>query len=307
MKIFYCILFTFLAIISQAQTNDNDSVVVVKQYLNIDNQYNYKITTYDTRTEGLDTIQKEYLSYKVSINVLDLYQDQYTLHWRITNIENSKKQISKNPLSILDEIDIYYSVDSDGKFLGFQTNNWTMVQFYTALENAEDDYADNSEVLKTLAEMEKQYATADKLNSLFEKEIKQFHYFFGLGNFTVNSEPKVYKTYLDNLFNPNPTPAITTYSLREISPYLGNYVMISSSVAEEEWLKESWFNYLEKIAKEMKVDAPDRSTIDDNIIYTVDTMSRIKENGWPSYCLQSKKVYFQNTEFTQKRVIEILP
>jgi len=282
-----------------------DSAIVVKQYLNVDDTNNYLITTNDIRIEGLDTVQNDYLKYAVTIKVLDLYQDEYTLHWHISNIENSNRQITRNPLSIMKEIDIYYTVDTDGKFVDFQKNNWTMVQFYTALEDAEDQNADKSSVLKVLNDLEKQYGNHDKINNLFEKEIKQFHYFYGLGTFKLDDEPKVYKTYLDNLFNTNPTPATTSYQLKEISNYLDNYVMVSSSIAEDEWLKESWFNYLEKTAKDMKVDAPDRSQIDSNIIYTVDTMNRIKNNGWISYSVQTKKVNFENTNFSQKRTIEV--
>lgn len=307
MKYIFTRFLFILTLVVQAQTNVNDSVIEVKTYFNIEDSFDYQITTNDLRIEGLDTVQNDFVKFKTQINVLDLYQDQYTIHWHIYDIENSNQNITRNPLSFLDELDIYYTIDTNGKFIDFQKSNYSIIQFQSALEKTEDRFTDKPNVLKILDEVAETYNSLDKVNGLFEKEIIQFHYFFGLGKFGLQEEPKVFKTYIDNLFNENPTPATTTYLLREISPYLNNYVMNSTSIADAEWLKASWFSYLENIAKQNNLPLPNRDEVDSNILYNVDTMNRIKDTGWISYSVQVKKVNFMNTFFSQKRTIEILP
>lgn len=302
--IIFLLLNSFLGF---AQEIDSETTVDIKPYFNIQDHNNYQFATQDIRIEGNDTVQNDYVKYKAYVEVLDLYKDQYTIHWHIYDIENSNKNITRNPLSFLQELDIYYTMDATGKFSDFQHNNFTLVQFRTALEQVQDQYADQPSVQKILDQVDEHYEKLEQVNSIFAKDIAQFHHFFGRGRYDVNKTPIVANTYIDNLFNDNPTPAKTDFRLEDHSPYSNTYILTSTSVADEEWLKESWFKYLERTARQMDVEAPKRDEIDSNIVYTIDTTNRLQETGWLSYSMQVKRVNFLDTAFTQRRKIEYIP
>ena len=81
--------------------------------------------------------------------------------------------------------------------------------------------------------------------------------------------------------------------------------MNAVQIADPEWLSNSWFNYLVDLSEKLEQEKPDESRKNDKIIYNVNTSSRIKDNGWLTYSIETKKVNFQDTDYTLQRTIEI--
>lgn len=111
---------------------------------------------------------------------------------------------------------------------------------------------------------------------------------------------------MDNLFSTSPTPATTELKLNEIGVSQTNYIMSSFQQADKDWLANSWYSYLKDLATKLGSEQPSEKRLKDDIKYYVKTTSRIKDNGWISYSIETKKVKFQDTDYTLERRFELV-
>ena len=62
---------------------------------------------------------------------------------------------------------------------------------------------------------------------------------------------------------------------------------------------------LKILADKLETEQPDPTHLQDEITYNVKTSSRINDNGWLSFSKETKKVQFQDTDYTLERRIEL--
>ncbi len=304
MKYIFSYLFLLLSTLNFAQINEQDSIVNVKIFWNKDDVKEYTFTTKEIK-KIQDDLNQEEISYKVAVKVEEIFGDEKTISWTYNQIKFNSDKFVNNPLSLIDQITIKYIVDGDGRFLRYLDVDQTIASFIESSEKFQNDYLDQSEILKQVSELVKQYATEENIVKLFEKDIKQFHLFYGYGEFKPEATKIEFTSYMDNLFSASPTPAKTTFKLNEIGISGTNYIMYSFQEADKEWLANSWFNYLKMLAEKLETEQPDASRLQDEITYNVKTSSRISDNGWLAFSKETKKVQFQDTDYTLERRIEL--
>lgn len=304
MKYFLSYLFSLISLFCFAQINEQDSLVNVKTFWNKDDVKKYTFTTKEVK-KIQDDVNKEEISYNVNVKVEDIYGDEKTISWTYDNIKFNSDKFVNNPLSLIDEISVKFIVDGDGRFLHFIDLDKTIASFINSSEMFQNDYLDNKETLKLISDLVKKYANEENIVKLFEKDIKQFHLFYGYGEFKPEETKIEFTSYMDNLFSTSPTPAKTVIKLSEIGISGTNYIMNSYQQADKEWLANSWFNYLKMLAEKLETEQPDSSHLQDEITYNVKISSRISDNGWLNFSKEVKKVQFQDTDYTLERRIEL--
>lgn len=304
MKSIFSYLFFLFSIVTFAQINEQDSLVNVKAFWNKDDVKTYNFTTKETK-KFQDDLNQEEISYVVNIKVEGVYGDERTISWTYNDVKFNSDKFINNPLSLVDEITIKFVIDGDGRFVKFTNLDEVVASFITSSEKAQNEYLDFPDNLKKISDLVKQYASEEHIVKLFEKDIKQYHLFFGYGEFKPEETKVEFTSYMDNLFSASPTPAKTIFKLTEIGISGTNYIMNSFQEADKEWLANSWFNYLKMLADKLETEQPDPIHLQDEITYNVKTSSRINENGWLSFSKETKKVQFQDTDYTLERRIEL--
>lgn len=302
--LFTLILFTFTFLVGFGQINEKDSLVNVKAFWNVDDTKEYRITTKEIRKTQESTAQEE-ISYRVNIKVENIFEDERTISWFYSDVNFNSDKFVNNPLFLVHNIPVKFVVDADGRFLRYEDLNATLQAFILSTEKIQNKYIDDEETFKRISDLAKRFANKENIMKIFEKDIRQFHLFFGTGEFIPKMNALEFNSYMDNLFTNAPTPAKTTIKLNEIAFTGTNYIMQSYQEADKEWLANSWYNYLKELAEKLGSEAPDESHLNDEIIYHVTTNSRIKDNGWISYSIETKKVNFQDTDYTLERRIEL--
>ena len=302
-------IFTFFALFltltfNFGQINEKDTLVNVKTFWNVDDTKNYLITTKEIR-KTQDQNAHEEISYRVKIKVENIFEDEKTISWIYSDVNFNSEKFVNNPLFLVHNIPVKFVVDADGRFLRYEDLNATLQAFINSTEKIQNKYINDEETFKRISELAKRYASKENIVKIFEKDIRQFHLFYGTGEFIPKVNAVEYNSYMDNLFTNAPTPAKTTIKLNEIAFTGTNYIMQSFQEADKEWLANSWYNYLKELAEKLGTEAPDESHLQDEITYNVNTNSRIKDNGWLSYSVEIKKVNFQDTDYTLERRIEL--
>lgn len=303
-KYFTHLFFLLFATLGFAQINVQDSLVNVKTFWNVNDVKNYSFKTKETKSLPDHSIQEE-IAYNVKITVESVFEDEMTISWVYDNVKFNSDKFVNNPLWLIHHLPVRFVIDSDGRFLRYVDLDKTVESFILSTEKIQNQVLDNPELLAKINELAKSYANEENIIKIFEKDIRQFHLFYGKGEFIPKMNAVEYNSYMDNLFSSSPTPAKTTISLNEIAFTGTNYIMNSYQEADKEWLANSWFTYLKNLAEKLETEQPDESHLQDHIIYNVTTNSRIKDNGWISYSLETKKVNFQDTNYTLERRIEL--
>lgn len=305
MKLIFTHLFIFFAsILCFGQINEKDSLVNVKTFWNVNDVKSYTFYTKETH-KSAETENQEEIAYKVKISVDDIYEDEMTITWLYDTVRFNANKFVNNPLYLVHHLPIRFVIDAEGRFLHYVDLDKTIDRFKSSAAKIETRFEDQPEIQSKINELVTTYATTENIIKIVEKDIRQFHLFYGKGEYKLNGGSTEFTSYMDNLFTPSPTPAKTFISLKDIAFTGTNYTMNAVQLADEEWLSNSWFNYLVELSEKLEQDKPDESRKTDKIIYTVNTSSRIKDNGWLSYSIETKKVNFQDTDYTLQRTIEI--
>ena len=303
-NIFTYIFLFFTTIIVFGQNIENDSLVNPKVYWNVNDVNNYIFKTKETKKTA-DSFHQEEISYNVRINILDLYGEETTVLWTYENIKFDSNKFVNNPLYLIDKVTIKYIIDGKGRFLRFENIDQTISDYLASAEVIKNEYINHPETKSKVQDLINAYSTPENITRIFEKDIRQFHLFFGKGKFNTKGNTTEYNSYMDNLFSASPTPSKTTIKLDEIAFTGTNFTMNALQTADKEWLANSWFNYLRQLSEELETEKPDENHLQDVIIYNVNTTSRIKDNGWLSYSTEIKTVNFQDTHYTLERRIEL--
>lgn len=283
-----------------------ETIIFPKTYWNIGNEKRYNVTTSEVKLEDDTISHQEQYTYNVIIQVENVYQNETIVKWNFRNVQFNSKSFLNNPFSLVNNVSISFKIDQDGRFLGYTDLDKTIKQLVLSSEDLENKYLDNPTAIALIKKNLQQYSTEENIVKLFDKDIRQFHHFYGKSNFTLKSEPFVYQSYMDNLFSTSPTPATTELKLNEIGVSQTNYIMSSFQEADKDWLANSWYSYLKDLATKLGSEQPSEKRLKDDIKYYVKTTSRIKDNGWISYSIETKKVKFQDTDYTLERRFELV-
>lgn len=283
-----------------------ETIIFPKTYWNIGNEKRYNVTTSEVKLEDDTISHQEQYTYNVIIQVENVYQNETIVKWNFRNVQFNSKSFLNNPFSLVNNVSISFKIDQDGRFLGYTDLDKTIKQLVLSSEDLENKYLDNPTAIALIKKNLQQYSTEENIVKLFDKDIRQFHHFYGKSNFTLESAPFVYQSYMDNLFSTSPTPATTELKLNEIGFSLTNYIMSSFQEANKDWLANSWYSYLKDLATKLGSEQPSEKRLKDDIKYYVKTTSRIKDNGWISYSIETKKVKFQDTDYTLERRFELV-
>ncbi|HAR73485.1 MAG TPA: hypothetical protein DCR77_08785 [Flavobacteriaceae bacterium] len=283
-----------------------ETIIFPKTYWNIGNEKRYNVTTSEVKLEDDTISHQEQYTYNVIIQVENVYQNETIVKWNFRNVQFNSKSFLNNPFSLVNNVSISFKIDQDGRFLGYTNLDKTIKQLVLSSEDLENKYLDNPTAIALIKKNLQQYSTEENIVKLFDKDIRQFHHFYGKSNFTLKSEPFVYQSYMDNLFSTSPTPATTELKLNEIGVSQTNYIMSSFQEADKDWLANSWYSYLKDLATKLGSEQPSEKRLKDDIKYYVKTTSRIKDNGWISYSIETKKVKFQDTDYTLERRFELV-
>ena len=287
-------------------TNPADSIVFPKTYWNVGDVKRYNVTTSEIKLEGDTISNQEQYTYNVVIEVEDIYQNETVIKWNFRNVQFNSKSFLNNPFTLANNVSISFKIDQDGRFLSFINLDKTIKQLLLSSEDLENKYLDNPKAIAIIKKNIQYYSNKENIVKLFDKDIRQFHHFYGKSNFTLNSDPFVYQSYMDNLFSTSRTPATTSIKLNEVGTAHTNYIMGSFQEADKEWLANSWYTYLKDLATKLGSEEPSKDRLKDDIKYFVKTTSRIKDNGWISYSIETKKVKFQDTDYTLERRFELV-
>ncbi|QTV05186.1 hypothetical protein [Faecalibacter bovis] len=303
-NIFTYLFLFFTSVLSFGQIIEGDSIVNPKIFWNVNDVKNYIFKTKETKKTA-ETFQQEEISYNVRINILDVFGDETTVLWTYENVKFDSNNFVNNPLYLVDKVTIKYVIDAQGRFLRFENIPQTITDYLASAEVIKNEYFNQTEIQSKIQDLINIYSTPENITRIFEKDIRQFHLFFGKGKFDTKGSTIEFNSYMDNLFSTSPTPAKTSMKLNEIAYTGTNYTINALQMADKEWLANSWFNYLKQLSEELETEKPDDSRLQDEIIYNVNTTSRIKDNGWITYSSEIKTVNFQDTNYTLVRRIEM--
>lgn len=285
---------------------DTIQTIFPKTYWNLNDKKRYNVTNNEVKLVEDTIASQEQYSYNVIVEVENVYQNETVVKWSFRNVQFNSKSFLNNPFVLVNNVSISFKIDQDGRFLGYTDLEQTLKELVFSSEDLENKYLDNPAALALIKKNFQHYSNKENVIKLFEKDIRQFHQFYGKSTFTLNSDPYIYESYMDNLFSTSPTPAKTAIKLNEISLSQTNYIMSSVQEADKEWLANSWYNYLKELAVKLKTEEPSEARLKDDIKYFVKTTSRIKDNGWLSYSIETKKVKFQDTDYTLERRFELV-
>lgn len=285
---------------------DSAQTIFPKTYWNLNDKKRYNVTNNEVKLVEDTIASQEQYSYNIIIEVENVYQNETVIKWSFRNVQFNSKSFLNNPFALVNNVSISFKIDQDGRFLDYTDLDQTLKELVFSSEDLENKYLDNPAALALIKKNVQQYSNKENIIKLFEKDIRQFHQFYGKSKFTLDSDPYVYESYMDNLFSTSPTPAKTAIKLNEISASQTNYIMSSFQEANKEWLANSWYTYLKELAVKLKTEQPSEARLKDDIKYYVKTTSRIKDNGWISYSIETKKVKFQDTDYTLERRFELV-
>lgn len=285
---------------------DTIQTIFPKTYWNLNDKKRYNVTNNEVKLVEDTIASQEQYSYNIIVEVENVYQNETVVKWSFRNVQFNSKSFLNNPFVLVNNVSISFKIDQDGRFLGYTDLEQTLKELVFSSEDLENKYLDNPAALALIKNNFQHYSNKENVIKLFEKDIRQFHQFYGKSTFTLNNDPYIYESYMDNLFSTSPTPAKTAIKLNEISLSQTNYIMSSVQEADKEWLANSWYNYLKELAVKLKTEEPSEARLKDDIKYFVKTTSRIKDNGWLSYSIETKKVKFQDTDYTLERRFELV-
>jgi len=296
-------LFLTTGLTTFGQINMADSTAQVITYWEKGEKQNYTVTTEKIKLKGTDTTSRELTTYDVEITVLNQTDKSYTVQWLYKNIKTS----STNPtiqkvMNVTKDMKVIFKTDELGAFT--EVVNWKEVRDYIqkATNSLSKDFSAIPEMDKVLKQIAATYSTKEAIESAAIKDIQQFHTFHGakykLGE-VLEGQLKV-----PNLFGTEPFDSDFTIYLDEINEADNNFIMRATQEVNKEQLTNATFDYLTKMANNMKVTPPKREDLKDLKNETL-TASRMHGTGWVVYSVQTTTVTSDNTTNIEERVIEI--
>lgn len=301
--VFSLALFVFVASTVNAQINYEENSAQTVSYWSKGDVQSYSITTTKYKLKDQDTTSKEVYTSDVDITILKETDESYTMEWRYYNIRTNQKDALTNKLMrISNDMKVIVKTDEMGAFE--EVVNWKEIKNYIhkATMALREEYKNLSAMDMVLKQIEATYSSKEAIESVSIKDIQQFLTFHG----GVYTKGEVVEGTLEvpNILGPKPFDAKFEVFLDEIDPEEESYTVIASQIVDEEQLTQATFDYLTAMAKNMNVEGPKRSDIQ-NLKNETLTLSRIHDSGWPLYSIQTITVTSDRSTGIEERTIEL--
>jgi len=280
-----------------------DSTFQAVSYWNKGEKQKYIISEEKIKIKGTDTASKEITSYEVEILVLDSTENTYTIQWTYLNLKtNSSNEIIQKLMNINKDMKLIYKIDDVGTFI--EVVNWKEIKefIHTSMAVIKNEMKSIPEIEKVFNQIEKMYSSREAIESAAIKDIQQFHSFHG-GKYKLG-ETIEGKLQLTNIFGGKPFDADMTVFLDEINIDENNAIVRSTQEINKEQLTNATYEYLKKMAENMKIDGPKREDLKDLKNETL-TASRIHGSGWIVYSVQTTTINAGEQTNIEERIIEI--
>jgi hypothetical protein len=284
------------------QINMADSTAQAITYWDINEKQNYTISTEKIKIKGADTTSREITTYDVEVTVLKQTDKSYTIEWLYKNIKtNSTNSTLQKLMNVTKDMKVVFSTDEFGAFT--EVINWKEIRdnIQKSTNSLSKDFSEIPEMDKALKQIAKMYSSKEAIESAAIKDILQFHTFYG-GKYTLG-EVIEGQIKVPNLSGTEPFDADMSVYLDEINEAENNFILRSNQVNKEQ-LTNATFDFLTKLANNMKVTPPKREDLKD-LKHEIMTASRIHGSGWVVYSIQTTTVNSDNTTNIEERIIEI--
>lgn len=173
-------LFLLIGIYANAQINMDDSTVQVITYWEKGDKKDYLVTKERTKIKGTVTTSKESSTYTFALTVKDMTEDSYTIELDYKNIGSEMKgDLMESVINLTKDLKIIYKTDENGSFS--EVVNWKEIKIYIqkSMDVVRKDSKSNPEIKTIINQLETTISTKEAIESLFVKDIQQFHAFHG--------------------------------------------------------------------------------------------------------------------------------
>ncbi len=290
-----------------AQINMEDSTVQVIGYWNKVEKQNYKITetSYQVKN-GTDTIQRQFYSYNVDVEIIDSTQHSYTIKWLYKNFEIKEtwNPVMEKLIPMANNLAVIFKTDEYGTFQ--EVINW---------EEGRDFMKKSGELMKveykTIPNFDKfidqvvaMYSSKEALESSGIEEIQQFYTFHGikckLGE-ELNADIKI----ANNYFSDKPFDGILTVELSQIEKDDDFSVLRLWQTADSKQVTDAAFEYVKMLQDTLNVPLMKREDFPPatNDIRTASSIDG--STGWVIYSIQTKEIAANNMLQINERTIEL--
>jgi hypothetical protein len=301
--------FTFITILVLlcfklvSQINPADSSVQVIGYWDKKEKHSYNITRNKFQVTETDTTSREFYKYKVDIEIVDSSKHSYVIDWNYKDCEiHTDKEYLKKLAGVAGNQKIRIRTDEYGVFQ--EVVNWKEVRdnIIKASRFLKKENSDIPNIDKVLKQVEDLYRTKESIHAGAIDDIQLYYGFHGARYFLGEDYRSEIK--LPNLYGGDPFDTRISIWLDEINSDDSNYIIRMQQSVDSTQITNAAYDYLTKIAKTMKVPAPNH---DDRTMMTHESWigSRIHDSGWVIYCIKTTEVAAPGVKNVEEYVIEI--
>ncbi|HEX3006064.1 MAG TPA: hypothetical protein VHO90_00455 [Bacteroidales bacterium] len=304
MKITASLLLFFISLHLFGQINSNDSTVQVIGYWDKNEKQSFRVTFDKYQVKAGDTTNREKYTYDVEITILDSTSKSYTIQWLYKNYQvQTGNELTKKIMSLAEDCKVIITTDELGAFV--EVANWKDVRDYmnNAIKKVKAQFKNVPNIDNIFGQIQKVYTSKEAIETVAIKDIHQFYTFHGakykLGQ-ELNNRIK-----LPNLLGGDPFDTDITVILDDINFEGDNSVLRMWQTTDSAQLTEATYNYLKRMALDMKVALPKREDIK-TITNKTSMGSRIHgSTGWVTYSFETKETSTDGIVNVEERVIEL--
>ncbi len=290
-----------------AQINMEDSTVQVIGYWNKSEKQNYKITQTSFQVKnGTDTIQRQFYSYNVDVEVMDSTEHSYTIKWLYKNFEAKEtwNPLMEKLISMGNNLAVILKTDEYGTFQ--EVINWEEGRDFMKKsgELMKSEYKNIPNFDKFIDQIIAMYSSKEALESSGIEEIQQFYTFHG-AKYKLGEELNVDVKIPNNFANGEPFDGILTVELSQIENNDDFSVLRSWQTADSKQVTDMAFEYVKMMQNTLNTPALKREDfpIATNDIRTASSIDG--PSGWVIYSIQTKEVTANNLLQVNERTIEL--
>lgn len=290
-----------------AQINMEDSTVQVIGYWNKAEKQNYKITETSFQVKnGTDTIQRQFYSYNVDVEVMDSTEHSYTIKWLYKDFEIKEtwNPVMEKLIPMGNNLAVIFKTDEYGTFQ--EVINWEEGRDFMKKsgELMKSEYKNIPNFDKFIDQVVAMYSSKEALESSGIEEIQQFYTFHGikckLGE-ELNADVKI----ANNFFNDKPFDGMLTVELSQIEKDDDFSVLRLWQTADSKQVTDAAFEYVKMMQNTLNVPLLKREDfpVATNDIRTASSID--SPSGWVIYSIQTKEITANNLLQVNERTIEL--
>ncbi len=289
------------------QINLQDSTVQVIGYWNKAEKQNYKITetSYNVKN-GTDTIQRQFYSYNVDVEIIDSTEHSYTIKWLYKNFEIKEtwNPVMEKLISMGNNLAVIFKTDEYGIFQ--EVVNWEEGRDFMKKsgEMMKSEYKNIPNFDKFIDQIVAMYSSKEALENSGIEEIQQFYTFHG-AKYKLGEELNLDVKIPNNFFNGEPFDGVLTVELSQIESADDFSVLRSWQTADSKQVTDMAFEYVKMMQSTLNVPALKREDfpVATNDIRTASSIDG--PSGWVIYSIQTKEVAANNLLQVNERTIEL--